>query len=287
MRKVKESKVKKSTVYTVRTAIRKQLDEEGDEGLQNFVFIQDDGEVIKYLHRACYMPISYYEKWNKNSKYLIDFVNHTRYKDCKDILEGFEYGYMDWILNRSPWTSIFRTRSAKVAIDKGIICRVDKPSNFIVGGLMAIRYIYESPQIVRLFGELVAGGVDENTAMIVAQYSSCDEERKTFSMSSYGPAGHSSFEHQFSYTTMHNFINCKPIGSGNYIGGSGYSSDTIDALWGFNRKYTDPPKLAGGTPSAVKTPWGEERTNSWKFSQIKEFNKTVIPLLYEAMEKYK
>lgn len=287
MRKIKAAKAEMAKVYAVRDAVRKQLDEEGDQGLQNFVFIQNNGEIKKYLHEACYASLYYYKEWNKRSKYLIDFVNHDRYKGYQDILLGFEHWYIDWILNRSPWSSVFRTRSAKVAIDKGIICRVDKPSNLIIGGLMAIRYIYENPKIVRLFGELVAGGVDENVAMIVAQYSTCNTGKKTFSMSGYGLGGHSSFEHSFSYTTMYNFINSKPEGAGGYKGGTGYSDATINDLWGLNRKYNDPPKIARGNPSLVKTPWGKEKIDSWEFSQIKKFNKTVIPLLYKDMEKYK
>lgn len=77
--------------------------------------------------------------------------------------------FLDWLLNRSPYSCTFITKSAHEALFyKATISSSDHPSNLMAAGMVASRRLWEYPEVARVFCDLVKAGVNEDLAFYLA-----------------------------------------------------------------------------------------------------------------------
>lgn len=73
--------------------------------------------------------------------------------------------FLDWLLNRSPYSETFITKSAHEALrTKFIISDAFHPSNLMAAGQVASRRLWEYETVARVFCDLVKAGVNEDLA---------------------------------------------------------------------------------------------------------------------------
>lgn len=86
--------------------------------------------------------------------------------------------FLDWLLNRSPYSEVFVTKSAKDAIKNScIIADSNYPSNLLAAGLVASRRLWEYSEIVIVWYDLVKAGMNEDLAYWVAHKAQCRSNR--------------------------------------------------------------------------------------------------------------
>ncbi len=86
--------------------------------------------------------------------------------------------FLDWLLNRSPYSEVFVTKSAKDAIKNScIIADSNYPSNLLAAGLVASRRLWEYSEIVIVWYDLVKAGMNEDLAYWVAHKAQCRSDR--------------------------------------------------------------------------------------------------------------
>lgn len=77
--------------------------------------------------------------------------------------------YLDWVLNRSPWSSAFCSKDAEWCFKKrSVIMEMDVPSNLMVGGGVAVRRLWETVRIKQHWLDLTKAGVQEDLAYFLA-----------------------------------------------------------------------------------------------------------------------
>lgn len=144
--------------------------------------------------------------------------------------------YLDWLLNRSPYSEVFITKSPHEALaTKMIIADGSKPSNLMAAGLVASRRLWEYSYIARVFCDLAKAGVNEDLAYYLGHISSTSFDTKgNFNWGTY-KSGHCSLNPGvFGPKELKNFIDHKPISLNKpYSESSDY--DGYDGMYGTNR----------------------------------------------------
>lgn len=96
--------------------------------------------------------------------------------------ETREYeNFIKWMLNNSPWSSVFLTKSVAEAFDKGILVDVNKPLSHVTCGAVAIRTYTEFLERRDLINRMVKDGYSYHEAMLAALVCHI-EERGIFSI---------------------------------------------------------------------------------------------------------
>ena len=148
--------------------------------------------------------------------------------------------HTDWLINRSPWASIFVDKNAESVLELGHVLDVTQPANLIGSGVIASRfftesYVADARKRIRGYLEFLNLGCSENEALLFSQLYS-------FSDSSY-PVNYSRFSsgHAVFYSNgvgakyYKNFLTNNPTlltESFNELGG--YRTGTLNAVWGSN-----------------------------------------------------
>jgi hypothetical protein len=88
--------------------------------------------------------------------------------------------YLDWVINRSPWSKAFVSKSAKYAtLKRSVIMDAKAPSNLMVGGGVAIRRLWETLRIKKAWLDAVEAGVNEDLAYFLAASSQYTNNNKS------------------------------------------------------------------------------------------------------------
>lgn len=83
--------------------------------------------------------------------------------------------FIDWLINHSPWSDGFLSRSAQQVLDdKCFIANPEAPSNILIGGLIASRVLWEYREVSRAWHELVKRGVNPSLAFLLGHKASFD-----------------------------------------------------------------------------------------------------------------
>lgn len=97
---------------------------------------------------------------------------HSQGRDKFEITDEESIRYLDWLCNRSPWSSAFVSKAAKHAYkQRTVILSTTVAGNLMGGAGVAIRRLWEYCKILRVWLELTARGVPETLAYYLA--SSC------------------------------------------------------------------------------------------------------------------
>lgn len=76
--------------------------------------------------------------------------------------------FFDYLLNRSPYKSAFLSKDTSKLEDDGIMVRLDVPYNLAIAAGILTRAPWEWPGVVTTFINLVAAGLHEDRAFLVA-----------------------------------------------------------------------------------------------------------------------
>ena len=286
-----------SNVLKIRDKTRKDI----ESGLQNYVVIFKDGQVKNYLTNPCYSALNYPDRVDnyKDVAYIISYMSPT--------FSGFNFtegniAYANWILKRSPWADCFLTKTGSYALNKGIICHGETPSNILIGGLIALRFIDEYPYIPDIWYRLVKVGIDEHLAFLIANSSHFMNNKQAISISQ-GPGGHNNFPQMFTPSSWWSFMNNKPSYISATKGGFKYSG--VENAWyggrgdAKERNIMDERALEGvtlsqwGTPLFLEGPgkeikgWGGyvEKIQGWDVNTLKDLKIEAVPKLMEVINK--
>ena len=111
--------------------------------------------------------------------------------------------FYQWLFNESPYRSVFMNSSYKSALDYGIITRTNKPSNLMLGGLIASRIPTEFGDRLPLWYALVKRGCDKNLAFVLCHCASLEGGRVGYNVL----CGHNALEMgEQSLSAIRNFI---------------------------------------------------------------------------------
>lgn len=89
------------------------------------------------------------------------------------VSEGDAKGYIEWLVQRSPWNEVFITKDVDDILKLGYVARTDLPNNFVAGAMVATRFItegYTQDVVARfpVYKEFIAAGCSETEAYVLA-----------------------------------------------------------------------------------------------------------------------
>jgi hypothetical protein len=119
--------------------------------------------------------------------------------------------YLDWLLNRSPYSSTFISKDALDCIyHKATISDSNTPSNLMAAGMVASRRLWEYSSVVRVFCDLVNVGVPEDLAFWLGHITRCEFNRAGRVALTGEHSGHCSLDpRRMPKEALSNFLNHK------------------------------------------------------------------------------
>jgi len=118
---------------------------------------------------VCHAAIKRYQK----AKAIVTLVDNHKIKRDR-LKKGYTIPFYRWLLNESPYADVFITKNPRTAINLGIICRTDVPSNLLLGALTATRYGWErdrgGSRWMQVWGGLRKRGVRESLAFVLCHH---------------------------------------------------------------------------------------------------------------------
>lgn len=120
--------------------------------------------------------------------------------------------FLDYLLNRSPYSEVFITKSAHEALlHKMIVGKPSSPSNLLAAGLVASRRLWEYVEVARVFVDLSKAGVDEDLAFYLAHIARASFDRSGDCDWNGSKNGHCSMDsNAFGQESMINWLSHKP-----------------------------------------------------------------------------
>ena len=102
-------------------------------------------------------------------------VSQVRHEYCGGRMpsEAAVFAYQTWLFNRSPYRNAFITKGGKKAWKEGVLavnCTTDR--RLMGGGLVAARQVWEHPEVVSAWYDLVQLGCDEGLAFWIGHCAS-------------------------------------------------------------------------------------------------------------------
>lgn len=120
-------------------------------------------------NQACHAGLSNNRNGNKKSGSIAVVSALMKPKAAEVLYEEEAHYFLDWLLNRSPYSSTFIIKSAEEALYyKAIVSSSDHPSNLMAAGLVASRRLWEYPHIARVMVDLAKVGVNEDLAFYLS-----------------------------------------------------------------------------------------------------------------------
>ena len=121
--------------------------------------------------------------------------------------------FLDYLLNRSPYSEVFITKSAHEALlHKMIVGKSSSPSNLLAAGLVASRRLWEYVEVARVFVDLSKAGVNEDLAFYLAHIARVSFDRSGNCDWSGMKNGHCSMDTgAFGKGSMINWLSHKPV----------------------------------------------------------------------------
>lgn len=132
---------------------------------------QSDGERIarEYPNRSCHSLLN--DAANTKSSYIISRVWMTEDRD---------YALIDWLVKESLWAKYIINKDAEDVDERCLIIRTDIPSNLMAQALILTRQIWEFPNLVEIWDELVSFGIAKDLAFALAHGVSKNANKKGY-----------------------------------------------------------------------------------------------------------
>lgn len=168
--------------------------------------VKEGSKPVVSTNQACHAGLS---QFNTGSLAIVSALM----KPGRDMLDEDEaLLFLDWLLNRSPYSQVFITKSAHEALlHKAIVTRTDVPSNLMAAGLVASRRLWEYQEVARVFCDLVKAGVDEDLAFWLGHIARVSFNRSGNADWNGVRNGHCSMDSRsFNAAGMRNWLSHKP-----------------------------------------------------------------------------
>lgn len=182
-------------------------------------YMASNTKIVAGGNTACHAGLAEYGR-NKApglfavvSAFMVNYGGAYGAGSYKDNTKEEIHMFVHWLLNESPYSSAFVSKSANYAIkQKCVISNGYAPSNLMVGGLVASRRLWEYSYVVRVFCELAKRGVNKDLAFLLAHLPSVQTKPKDNSELTWtNPlSGHTSLDmYKMSLEACRNFIEHK------------------------------------------------------------------------------
>lgn len=251
--------------------------------INSFIVIFEDGEEVSYFNAPCYGALSRQECGT-------EYILSSTYNHKISLSEDKCIKYLDWLLNHSPYSRVFIDKDASECLDRGFVSVSGRtPSNLMLGGLIAVRRLYEYSSVVEAFDILVEGGVKPNLAYLIAHRSRVVEEGSGISFNSF-TTSHVNLNHSFDKEYIMNFVNNNPTEKDSYYDTGRYGG--VDSTWGTVTQKClmhsllsglgdeDKMALRENNPFYKYTEWREKSLNKKQASlPVSRIKSDLIPIL--------
>ena len=170
--------------------------------------VYEGGKPVISTNQACHYGMRSFETGS------IAVVSGLMKPHAHKILDEDEaLAFLDYLLNRSPYSEVFITKSAHEALlHKMIVGKSSSPSNLLAAGLVASRRLWEYAEVARVFVDLAKAGVDEDLAFYLAHIARASFDRSGNCDWGGFKNGHCSMNSgAFGKESMTNWLSHKPI----------------------------------------------------------------------------
>lgn len=164
-----EAKVKQEVNFDVAIQLAKEEFTMRAKWVDNAgcIFIDQDGTFGRYDGHVCHANL----RNGKGSKFIINgLMIGTSYgsNPGRILAPEIELWFVDYILNRSPYSAIFVEKDAEKALkERMVVVSGDHPGNLIGAGLVALRRLWEYVFVTQAAYELAKAGVNEDLAFFL------------------------------------------------------------------------------------------------------------------------
>jgi hypothetical protein len=142
--------------------------------LNNTVYVSEDGGCRWVKEAYCYAVLNHWETPN-TVRYIVDFP--CRFGSRKGLgrhiktgqMKEHEKVYLNWVLNKSPWKDAYLTKDWHEVEEEGCILQtLGFSAQFVVGAMVALRYLGEMPHIVTAWAEIKDSIAPTGTISLIA-----------------------------------------------------------------------------------------------------------------------
>lgn len=205
------------------------------------VFIDATGEISDYYGSVCH----HFLRGHK-AKFIINGLQDGEsYGDNigRILPKVVEVWYLDWLLNRSPYSDAFITKDAVKALEECIVVSSgDHPGNYVGGSIVSLRLLWEHTYVAQSAYDLHKAGVPEDLAFLLGHTIQVERKIKPESYTEWSAntSWHSSIDvGQMGFVGVKAFMQHKPtslsdnlyVKSGQYSGYSALFSSGGRSLW--------------------------------------------------------
>jgi hypothetical protein len=147
---------------TLEVELRKQVGDNG--GVCSFAYQRKNGEKVYWVRDVCHARIPHR---GNCVKLVLDIGGHYAQAQDKQLVKDF-YQY---VLNESPWASLFLTKNVDKALKFGVLVDVQQPISRIMSGAVTLRHAGEPAFCARLptWQEFRKLGLSDNLAWFATQ----------------------------------------------------------------------------------------------------------------------
>jgi hypothetical protein len=143
-------------------SLRDELLAKGDAGLCSWGIEFTSGKRNFYLEQACHAKIAHTDYYG-----AIPALLCLSLKGYEQLGEPYRK-YLNYIINESPWRSIFHSFGVNDALNNGLMVNIDKPAYQVLAACIALREGNEFSGKLKLFSELLVAGYSGHTAFIIS-----------------------------------------------------------------------------------------------------------------------
>lgn len=169
---------KKATQPSLRDLIaqsrKKDIEDVG--GVSSYVvFVKDKktGEIKlnKHLQGVCHARLSLYYPRGGEGVEAVAVIDYQQAHEKQALAAGKQYKasyrkFVDYIVNRSPWSVAFQGKTVKNVLENGVLMNVEAPSGAVAGACQALRYLSEFNAQNAVWKLMMDNGIQEDAAFL-------------------------------------------------------------------------------------------------------------------------
>lgn len=131
-----------------------------------YAVVDAKGEVYFGGTRVCHYSLENSRCIKEDLVYVVNMVctGNAGYSELQPEQEKF----LHWLYGSSPWKDAFITKDPKEAYERGCVLTADVPANYLLGALMAGRFVGEHQENLLSWNILVEEGCDPSIAFVMS-----------------------------------------------------------------------------------------------------------------------
>lgn len=151
--------------------MEKEHNGENSSNVADFALRFKIGGVRFEIDNPCHAMIRWSAEARTEGEELTDIALYLKswYRRVPDESKKTYIKYVQWILKSSPWASCFKTKTASIAIEKGVTMNTDKNISELMGAAIALREGWEFAERLPMFQYCLDIGTSYETAYLMGQ----------------------------------------------------------------------------------------------------------------------